>query len=82
MKVVKMSDKTNNGKQANVIDQLEGCLKEIKEGTINPDKIVILALDTSDDSYAVSWFQANMRMSECVSLADIAKSMFKREMDF
>lgn len=47
----------------------------------NGKKMLILALD-DDGQYSVSFMQAGMKMSECVALCEVAKSIFLAEMGY
>ena len=62
-------------------DVLEEIASEEKATQFEPyDKAIVICLDTSENQFRVSWFQAGMRMSECLALCDVAKSSLKREM--
>ena len=45
-------------------------------------KLIILALDDTDDEYAISWCQAGMKASEMVALLDVAKSCLLSDMGY
>ena len=47
-----------------------------------PPKAVILYLDDSDGQYYVSWAQAGLRMSGCISLCELGKERFKDELGY
>lgn len=67
-------------------DALVSALKDIKskEGRTafrDGKKILIIALDDLDDAYDISFIQAGMRLSECLSLCESIKMTFLRLMD-
>ena len=45
-------------------------------------KVLVLALDDSNDEYNVSFFQAGMKASQCVTLCEVGKAVFLRDMDY
>lgn len=45
-------------------------------------KAIILYLDDTSEQYQVGFAQANMEMSECVALCDVANAVFKKEMNY
>jgi len=63
---------------------LKDALNDIgKNGSFEKGKkLLILCLDDSDDQYQVSWIQAGMKMSECLTLCDIGKTLFLDEMGY
>ena len=69
-----------------VLAALHECIGAIEDGTINPNKVLILTLRDRDDEgaaiYDPRWFNAGLRASECLALCDIAKTMFKQLMNF
>lgn len=80
LKVVRLDQVANTGNRT-VTQLLEDEIGE-QENRGNPDKAIIIYLNTAEDQYSVGWSQAGLKMSECVSLLDIAKDMFKREMNY
>ena len=83
-KVISLSERTNNA----AFESVEGALQDAincigKKGSfISGKKILILALDDSDDQYQVSFIQAGMKMSECIALCEVSKTIFKNEMGY
>lgn len=69
------------------VDALTSALKDTeaedkKTAFSSCKKMVILALDDNDDNYSVSFIQAGMRLSECISLCRAAENVFLKQMDF
>lgn len=82
LKVVRLDRVANTGNRT-VESLLKDSIEDIKtEEEFNPDKAIILFLTTKDGQYVVNWSQANMKMSECITLCEIGKEMFKREMNY
>lgn len=66
-----------------VIRTLNDCLKDIAtEENFNPQKVLILTINDTDQNYTVNWFQGGMKMSECISTIEIAKILFMKEMGY
>ena len=84
MTVTKLSDKAGDGTMQSPQQALEAALNDIgKYGAFeNGKKLLILALDDTQKNYNVSFIQAGMKMSECISLCETAKTIFLREMDY
>ena len=68
----------------NIEDALNDAIKSVgKDGAFeNGRKVLILALDDTDENYAISFIQAGMKMSDCVGLCEAAKTIFLREMNY
>lgn len=86
-----MSDNITNlgmyAKDARMVSP-EGCLRNClsedigKRGAFKKGKkLIIICLNDSDDEYEISWSQAGMKVSEIISLLDVAKHEFIRRMD-
>lgn len=82
--VASMSKKSGNATMCSPEDALKDALGCIgKEGSFkNGKKLLILALDESDEEYRVTWVQAGMKMSQCVALCEVAKTQFLSEMNY
>ena len=82
--VIDLSEKTGDAGMRSQKQALEDALSEIgKRGAFeNGKKLIVLALDDSDGQYSVSYVQAGMRMSECITLCEIAKSVFLKEIGY
>lgn len=46
------------------------------------NKLVILCLDDTDGQYHVTYINAGMKMSQCVSVCEVAKQIFLKEMNY
>lgn len=85
--VKRLSEFTNSASFVSPVQACEDAIKELTEtnrGAFNTGckKLLILALDETDGQFKVSFIQAGMKMSECVAVCDIAKGIFKREMNY
>ncbi len=82
--VISLSDRTNNGGYSSPESVLRDTLNEIgKRGAFkNGKKLLILALDDTDENFEVSFIQAGMKMSECMAVCEVAKSIFKKNMNY
>ena len=82
--IVKLADKTNNGFMQSIEYALEDALKQVgKNGAFEKgSKILILALDDTEENYSISFIQGGMKMSECVGLCETAKTIFLSEMNY
>ena len=77
-----MADKSNNAMLTSPENVLKDALKEVQSGKLKDSKkLIVLALDDSD-CYDVRFMQAGMKMSECVALCEVAKTMFLTEMEY
>jgi hypothetical protein len=83
-KVINLGQETGNGTLQSPTQALNDALESIgKNGAFEKGKkILILALDDTDENYSISFIQAGMRMSDCNNLCDIAKALFKEEMGY
>ncbi len=59
------------------IETLDAARRAIEARKIEPDKLLVLSLQTKDekgdDAYKMKWFLSNMKMSEAVALLEVAK---------
>lgn len=83
-KVLSMAEKTNNSLMQTPEQVLNECLDYLgKEGAFkNGKKLLVLVLDDIDGNYDVSFVQSGMKMSECVTLSEVAKTIFMHEMGY
>lgn len=83
-KVINLGQKTGIGTMQSPAQALQEALADIgKHGAFEKGKkLLILALDDTEENYSISFIQAGMRMSECNNLCDIAKALFKEEMGY
>jgi len=82
--VISLAKKTNDGTMQTPEQALKDCLDNLigKHGAFEKGKkILILSLD-DDDGYNISFVQAGMKMSECVTLCEISKTLFLEEMNY
>jgi len=82
-KIISLSEATGDAGFQSPSQVLEAASKEIGErGAFkNGKKLLILALD-DDGQYSVSFMQAGMKMSECLTLCEVAKTLFLSEMEY
>ncbi len=80
--VVSMAEKLRDGTLQSPEQALRAAINDLgKFGAFkNCKKLLILALDESDDQFYISFNQAGMRMSECLALCEVAKTKFLKEM--
>ena len=85
-KIVSLSEAHNNGIVRSPKDALEDALGDIgKNGALEKGKkLIIISLDDegNGDTYTVNWYQAGMKMSQCVALCEVAKIQFLTEMEY
>lgn len=56
---------------------LHDALNSIEDGSITPDKVIIICLDnSSEESYTINWFQGGMRYTDVVLLLTITQHKF------
>ena len=79
-----MAKSLNDGTKNSPEQALHDALSEIgKNGAFeNGKKLLILALDDTDDNYHINFIQAGMTMSQCLSLCEVSKMLFLREMEY
>lgn len=83
-KVTNIGDYANNAKMVSPEMCVKDCLENFigKKGAFKKGKkLLILCLDDDDGLYAMSYMQAGMKVSEMVSMIEIAKNNFISEMD-
>jgi len=82
--VISLANRQNDATLQSPEQALREALKDIgqygafKEGK----KLLILALDDNHDDYNVSFIQAGMKMSECLTLCETAKIIFLEQMGY
>jgi len=85
-KVVSLAKKSGSGKLRTPKEALEEALNYIdQEGAFKAGKkLLIICLDEGikTDEYHVSWVQAGMKMSQCVTLCEVAKMSLLEEMGY
>lgn len=83
-KVVNLGDVTGNAVMSSPEQALKDALNHVgKNGAFeNGKKVLILALDDSDNDYSISFVQAGMKMSECLALCEVAKAVILEQMNY
>ena len=78
-----MSKASNDGTLQSPEQALNDALSDVgKRGAFREGKkILIIALDDSNQ-YSISFVQAGMKMSECLALCEVAKTLFLEEMGY
>ena len=84
MTVEILGQKAKNGKMLTPEMTLKECLNDIgKRGAFkNGKKLLVLALDDTEGKFSVSFSQAGMKMSECIALCEVGKTIFLTEMEY
>ncbi len=82
--VVNLGDKACNGMMNTPEDSLKSAINDIgKCGALeHGKKVMIIALDDSDGDYNTSFYQAGMKMPECLALCEVLKIRFLQEMRY
>lgn len=80
-KPISFAEKTCNGQIRSPLETLRSVIKDIEDGTVDINKIVILGLNDKESHYSTYWWQGGMVMSECFTLCDISKIKFLYEME-
>jgi len=83
--IISMSKKTGDAGMSSPREVLEDALIEVEKkesGAFkNCNKLLVLALD-DNDQYLVTFMQAGMKMSQCLTLCEVAKTVFLTEMGY
>ena len=83
MTIISIADAAGSGTHRSPENMLEEALKEVREGSWEGrKKMIVITVDEDDDSYIVNWMQAGMRMSQCMALCEVAKVKFLTEMNY
>lgn len=82
--VISLGEKTKDATYVSPKQALEDALNDIgKRGAFeHGKKLLILALDDTQDNFSVSFTQAGMKMSECIALVECAKTIFLSNMNY
>lgn len=75
---------TENGKLMTPKETLNDVIDSIgKKGALkNGKKMIVLCLDDTESNFNLTWFQCGMSMSQCITLCEVAKSKFLKEMNY
>jgi len=82
-KVVELSKFSQNAAHRNPEQLLEEVLEYVREGAFKGfKKMLVLTLDEEDEQYKVYWCQAGMNMSQCLTLCEVGKVEFLKQMNY
>lgn len=81
-KVILLASRSEDSRLWTPAQMLEDALADVMSGERPHNKALILFLSDRDGKYDVGFSQANMSMSECIALCEIAKTIFKEQMRF
>ncbi len=84
MSITSLGKFSNNGKLYSPEETLKDALSDVGvQGALKDGKkCLVLALDESNGEYKINFYQAGMKMSECMALCEIAKSLFLEQMGY
>jgi hypothetical protein len=80
--VIDLSAKTSNGHFRSPAALCDDAKEHFQGPLDSHKKALILSVDEEDGDYSVSFQQAGMKMSECVALCEVAKTLFLKEMNY
>lgn len=82
--ITKLAEKANDSFMASPEDVLKDALEQFKPGGKfeNNKKVLVLTINEDDGNYSVSFIQSQMKMSECVALSEVAKTIFLSQMNY
>lgn len=81
--VINISDHSGDGGMQSPVMCLEAAVKDFDGGVLQDyKKVLILALNDNDGEYSVKFMQAGMKMSQCMALSEVAKTIFLTEMGY
>lgn len=82
--IISLGDKTGDAAMQDPVELLKDAIKEFEEGGHfeGRDKVLILSLDDNEGEYSVNFMQAGMKMSQCISLCEVSKAIFLKEMNY
>lgn len=84
--ILSIVPKLEEKKGFTVKEALEEALKDVENHDVEGNafnratKILIVALDDSDNIYNTGFIQSGLRMSECISLVEVLKVRFMQHM--
>lgn len=79
--VTNLFDVDPTSKRWTVEEMLLDALEDVRSGERKANKAIVLFLDDEGGKYLHGYNQAGLRMSECVLLCEMGKTMFKEEME-
>lgn len=72
-----------NDSHAWAVDQMcLECIEDIKNGDRGNETALILTLDKTNNQYKSGYYIAGMTMSEAISLLEVVKATFLKEMGY
>jgi len=82
--IISLGKKTGDAAMVSPEDALKDALKEYEEGGCfeGGKKILILSVDDSNEEYNVTFIQAGMKMSECLTVCEVSKAVFLKQMGY
>lgn len=82
--ITRLSDHADNGDMWTPIDALKDAIKEFEEGGEfhGVKKVMVLFVDDREEKYETTFRQAGMSSVDCISLCEISKIKFMKNMDF
>lgn len=80
--IINISKKSGDASMQTPVMCLEDAIKEFEEGSIKDYKNVLVLALNDDGEYSVRFMQAGMKMSQCVTLCEVAKTIFLTEMEY
>lgn len=83
-KVTSIGSASGDGTMMRPEDTLQDAIDSIgKKGALkNGKKVLVLALDDTDENFSISFFQAGMTMGQCLSVCETAKMIFLKDMGY
>jgi len=84
--LLSLADKTSDSRFISPKQTLEDCIamlgREGKGAWTDCNKLLVIAIDTNEEGYDISWSQSNMKVSECITVCEVAKSSFLAKMGY
>lgn len=82
--IVHLCERSGDAGHFSIKQTLEDALDRVgKRGAFEKGKkVLIIALDDTEENYNISFIQCGMRMSECITLSEIAKIEFLKAMKY
>ena len=81
--VVNLGEVTGHGTMRTPEEMLLEVLEDTRNGAFKGyRKMLVLTLDEEDERFKVYWCQAGMKMSQCLTLCEVAKTIFLTEMNY
>lgn len=82
--VISLAEKTGDAFMVSQEDALKDALNECESGGCfeGRKKILILSVDDDGGQFEVNFIQAGMTMSQCISLCEVSKAIFLKEMNY